>query len=299
MAGAEIQKDNDRPVAVIAGGGSLPLEVIAAAQAQGRDVFVIGIRDEADETLAPYNPLWLGWGQIGTLFSRLKDASVSDVVLIGGVSKRPDFKSVVGDLGTMRRLPRILKTLARGDNGLLQGVIRLFEDEGFRIIGAHEVAHALLMPHGTLGGHMANDAAKRDVAIGLRAARELGVLDIGQAVVVVNGRVIAAEAAEGTDAMLIRCKELRSSGRVKWSGRAGVLVKCVKPQQDLRVDLPSIGERTAELAAEAGLAGIAVDAGRVLTAGRDALIAGADAAGLFVIGVAEGDFSDQESHADV
>lgn len=289
MAVAQIS--DNKPLAVIAGSGAMPGEVIASAQAQGRKVFVVAIRGEADETLATHDPLWLDWGQIGKLANSLKAADVVDVVLIGGISKRPSFKSIVGDLGTMRRLPRIIKTLAGGDDGLLQGVIRLFEVEGFHIIGAHEIARDLLVPRGRLGIHEPDEAARRDIAIGVRAARRLGELDVGQGVVVVNGRVIAVEAAEGTDGMLCRCAELREVGRVKFSGRAGVLVKCVKPQQDLRVDLPSIGERTVELAAAAGLSGIAVDAGRVLAAGRDALIARADAQGLFVTGFGDEEFA--------
>lgn len=275
------------PVAVICGNGVLPAEVIAAAQARGRAVLVVGIKGEADPVIETLGSVaWLDWGQIGRLFTLMKNGGVRELVLIGGVSRRPDFRSVVGDLGTMRRLPRILKALKRGDDGVLQGIIRLFEEEGLRVIGAHEIAGDLLVREGALGRHLPGEAARRDIAIGARAARQLGALDIGQAAVVVNGRVIAVEAAEGTDGMLRRCAELRASGRARWQDGSGVLVKCVKPQQDLRVDLPSIGERTVELAAGAGLGGIAVDADRVLCAGRDRLIARADEAGLFVIGIA-------------
>ncbi|AXS40419.1 UDP-2,3-diacylglucosamine diphosphatase LpxI [Breoghania sp. L-A4] len=288
----------DAPVAVIAGSGTLPVEVIEAAQARGLPVFIVAIKGEADEALKAHDPLWLDWGQIGKLISSLKAAGVRDIVLIGGISRRPSFKSIVGDTGTMMRLPRIIRTLARGDDGLLQGVIRLFEAEGFRIIGAHEIAPALLAPPGALGVRTPDESHLRDIALGVRAARRLGALDIGQGAVVVNGRVVAVEAAEGTDGMLRRCAELRAAGRIKWTGRAGVLVKCVKPQQDLRVDLPSIGARTVELAAQAGLAGIAVDAGRVLAAGRAALVSKADAAGLFVTGIAADDFANIGDAAD-
>lgn len=298
MTGETLSGTGNAPVAVIAGGGVLPMAVIESARASGRAVYPVGIRDEADTALSRFDPLWVSWGQIGRMFSQMKNAGVRDVVLIGGVSKRPDFRSVAGDLGTMRRLPRILKTLARGDDGLLQGVIRIFEDEGFRVIGAHELAPGLLVGAGPLGRISWRAEHRRDLALGLRAATELGRLDIGQAAVAVNGRIIAVEAAEGTDAMLRRCAELRAAGRVKWQGRAGVLVKAVKPQQDARVDLPSIGPNTAALVAECGLSGIAVTADRVLCAERDELARIADGAGLFVAGLGPSELRELTEAAD-
>ncbi len=277
-----------RRTAVICGNGVLPGEIIAAAHKAGRDPVAVGIKGEAEAAIEDFGPaLWFDWGEIGKMLAALKRADVHDIVLIGGVKNRPDFRSILGDLGTMRRLPRILGGLRKGDDGLLKIVIDLFEADGFHVIGAHELAPALLASEGPFGRHAPDEDALRDLALASEAARTLGRLDIGQAAVAVNGRVIATEAAEGTDGMLRRCLELKEIGRVRWKGRAGVLAKCVKPGQELRVDLPSIGPKTVEMAAEIGLAGIAVDTGHVLVASRAETIALADRLGLFLYGLAD------------
>lgn len=273
-------------LAVICGNGRLPGEVIAAAAAAGRDPLAIAIRGEAEPSIEALAPtLWFDWGQIGKMLAALGERGVCDVVLIGGISRRPDFLSILGDFGTMRRLPKIVKALKLGDDGLLKGVIALFEESGIRVIGAHEIAPSMLAGRGQVGHIAVPEEGQRDLDIAGEAARALGRLDIGQAAVAVNGRVIATEAAEGTDAMLQRCLDLKAAGRVRWKGKAGVLAKCVKPGQDLRVDLPSIGPVTLDWARRLGLAGIAVDAGHVLIANRDETIRQADAAGVFLVGL--------------
>ncbi|SDU11486.1 hypothetical protein SAMN05428979_1706 [Stappia sp. ES.058] len=254
------------PVAVICGGGRLPVEVIAAAVESGRRVVAIAIKGEADERIAAYNPSYLGWGQIGKLASLLEREGCRDVVMIGSVTRRPELRQIVGDLGTMRRLPKIIASLAGGDDSILTKIIRFFEDEGFRIIGAHEVAPGLLARPGTIVGKDASAEVALDLNLAIEAVVALGRLDIGQAAVSVAGRVIAVEGAEGTDAMLDRCRTVRERGRVK--GKGGVLVKCAKPGQDMRVDLPTIGPDTIRAAANAGLSGIGIEAGRVLIAER-------------------------------
>src|SRR5690606_29701248 len=208
-----------------------------------------------------------------------------EIVLIGSVDRRPDFRSIVGDLGTMRRLPRILSALIGGDDSLLVKVIRLFEEDGFEVIGAQDLAPDLVSTAGAMVGAPPEGDVRRDLEVAERAAAELGRLDIGQGAVAVGGRVVALEAAEGTDAMLERCVELRRIGRIRAKGKAGVLVKRAKPGQDLRVDLPTIGPHTIERAAAAGLAGIAVEAGRVLIADRPRTIDAAKKAGLFLWGM--------------
>lgn len=276
------------PIGIIAGNGALPLQVIGYLRQRGRQAIVVGIKGEADERLAENAAASLGWGQIGKLFTTLKKSGCQDVLLIGGVSKRPDFSSVVGDLGTMRRLPKILSALMGGDDSLLTKVIGLFEVEGFRVVGIPDVAPALLAPYGPIGKVRADDTCRRDQNLAFQAVKRLGELDIGQAAVAVGGRVVALEGAEGTDAMVERCQILRDAGRIRAKGRAGVLVKAAKPGQDLRVDLPTIGPRTVELAANAQLAGIAVEAGRTLIAEQDTTIRLADEAGIFLFGLETG-----------
>ncbi|ADZ70530.1 LpxI family protein [Polymorphum gilvum] len=278
-----------QPIGIIAGGGALPVQIVADLRARGEPVLVVAIRDEAAPELAATADAELGWGQIGQLFKTLKRGGCDRVLLIGAVSRRPDFASVVGDLGTMRRLPTILKALIGGDDSLLTRVIGLFEADGLRVVGVPDVAPSLLAPAGRICGREPADGALRDLRLAHKAVARLGELDIGQAAVALGGRVIALEGAEGTDAMLERCAGLRASGRVRAKGRAGVLVKAAKPGQDLRVDLPTIGPRTIDLAVAAQLAGIAIEAGRSLIAQQDETVARAEAAGLFLYGLNGGE----------
>lgn len=273
------------PVALIAGNGRIPLQVAHALASAGRDCRVVAIKGEADEATRGLASAELGWGEIGRLYTFLNKSGCRDVLLIGGVSRRPDFTSILGDLGTLRRLPAIIRALAGGDDSLLTKVIGLFEVEGFRVVGIKDVAPGLLAASGVLGRIQPKDADWRDLQLALTATQKLGELDIGQAAVAVGGRVVALEGAEGTDAMLERCAELREAGRVRAKNRAGVLVKTAKPNQDLRVDLPTVGPRTIERAQSAGLAGVAVEAGGALISDREETLALADAAGLFVVGI--------------
>jgi hypothetical protein len=165
---------------------------------------------------------------------------------------------------------------------VLSRVVRFFEEKGYRVHGAGDVAPELLAGEGVLGDKRPSADDKADIEIALGVVSALGRLDVGQAAVVTRGHVIAVEAAEGTDAMLARCAELRA--RSTRRGPAGVVVKAPKPGQERRVDLPTIGPDTVRQAAAAGLAGIAVIAGQVLMAERDATIAAANEHGLFLVG---------------
>ena len=269
---------------IIAGGGAIPSYVAAAAAKAGRPVFVIGIKGEADQAIAAFPHEFLDWGQLGRLDEILRSRHGRDLVLVGSIRSRPDFKGISLDLATMRSLKDILAIIIGGDDDVLTGAIRFFERRGMRIVGAHEVATDLVVTAGPLGRVQPGRAERRDMETALRAARAIGAIDAGQAAVAVNGRVVALEAAEGTDAMLARVGALKTARRVKWEGRAGVLGKCAKPQQDLRVDMPTIGPQTVEAAVGLGLAGIAVEAGRVMIVDRAEAIRRADAAGLFVVG---------------
>jgi hypothetical protein len=163
-------------------------------------------------------------------------------------------------------------------------VVRFLEGKGYRVYGAGEVAPELLAGEGPLGAKAPSQEDRADIDTGFRVVSALGRLDVGQAAVVVKGHVLAVEAAEGTDAMIARCAELRKGAAGRRRGLAGVLVKAPKPGQEERVDLPTIGPDTVESAARAGLAGIAVAAGRVLIADRAATLAVANAHGLFLFG---------------
>jgi UDP-2,3-diacylglucosamine hydrolase len=274
------------PLGIVAGGGTVPLYVAEAAAHAGRRVFIIGIDGEADPGIAAYPHEFLKWGQIGRMQALFAEHGVGELVLIGNIRVRPDFSRFKLDLGAIRIVPKVLGLLSSGDNDLLSGVIKLFGQLGYKVIGAHEVAPDLVAREGVLGRRAPAATTRRDVSRAMQAARAIGLIDAGQAAVAVNGRIVALEAAEGTDAMLERVASLRKAGRVKWSGRAGVLAKCAKPQQDLRVDMPTIGLATVKAAAEIGLAGIAVEAGRVMIVDRAEAVKLTDRSEMFIVGQA-------------
>jgi DUF1009 family protein len=272
-------------LAVICGAGELPRVVAAAVAGQRRRVVMFPLVGWADRgVVTGYAHHWIHVGQIGR-FARLAGAEgCSEVVMIGALV-RPSLSQLRFDWSTLRALPRLARAFRAGDDGLLSEVGKIVESHGLRMRGAHEVAPDILIPAGVLGSLAPNARQQSDIARGFALLAAIGPHDIGQAVVVADGRVLAVEAAEGTDDMLARVAALRASGRVRLAGRSGVLVKAPKPGQDRRYDLPAIGLRTIEGAVAAGLAGIAVESGGAITADLQAVVSAADAAGLFLIGV--------------
>jgi hypothetical protein len=188
-------------------------------------------------------------------------------------------------LAALRPDWRAAKMLARiglralGDDGFLSAIIKEFELEGFHVVGVHDLLGSLLAPEGPLGKIAPDTQAEADIERGLEVAHALGAVDVGQAVVVQQGIVLGLEAAEGTDALIER------AGRLQGEGAGGVLVKAVKPGQERRADLPTVGVATVQACARAGLRGIAVEAGMALVIDRPAVATAADDAGLFVAGI--------------
>jgi hypothetical protein len=197
---------------------------------------------------------------------------------MAGRMRRPSLVSLRPDLWALRFLLRHCG-LKRGDDALLRALIEALGEEGFTVVGVDSLLPDLVAQAGVLGAVQPDAAALADVRLGVEAALSIGARDVGQAAVARRGRVIGREGREGTDAMLAACAGERPGTP------SGVLVKMAKPGQERRVDLPAIGPGTIAAAARAGLAGIAVEAGGALLVERDGLIAAADAAGLFVIGV--------------
>ncbi|TGY87417.1 DUF1009 domain-containing protein [Marinicauda algicola] len=270
---------------LIAGGGDLPRTLARASRGEGRLGHVVALEGFADPADFPGASV-RGIGQIGHMISDLRGAGC-DSVCFAGLVRRPDFRTLKPDWEGMKLLPRALAAAARGDDALLQVIVSAFERAGFAVIGAHEVSGRLLAPAGPLGALAPDDAAIRgDIAKAMEIAAQIGALDIGQGAVVCDGLVLAVEAQEGTDAMLARVAALPESVRGTPAARRGVLAKRPKPQQDVRIDLPTIGVSTVEGAARAGLAGIAVPAGGALVVDAGAVREAADATGLFVVGLA-------------
>jgi DUF1009 family protein len=181
----------------------------------------------------------------------------------------------------LRILPQVLAAYRGGDNHLLSGVAGAFEWQGFRLVGAHEVAPEILMPAGALSRRHPSAQERADIVQAMQLLNAIGKFDVGQAAVVAGNHVLAVEGAEGTDRMLQRVAELRSR---QVGAPGGVLVKAPKPGQDWRFDLPSIGPQTIEGAGRAGLAGIAVLAGGTIVAEPQRMTALADAQNIFVVG---------------
>jgi UDP-2,3-diacylglucosamine hydrolase len=259
---------------IVAGGGALPARLIAACQASKRDVFVLALEGQAEKSLVEGVPhRWNRLGAVGAGLVRLKEAGVAEIVLAGHV-KKPGLVALRPDSKAMAVLARLAGGLAAGDNAILSAVVRMLEDEGFRVVAAEDVLGTLLARAGPYGTLIPDDAARADIAAGIAAARTHGAADRGQAVVVRAGAVVGREDESGTDALLARS-----------AGRGGVLVKVAKPGQERRADLPAIGPDTVDNAARAGLAGIAVEAGAALVLDPGEVARRADAAGLFVVGV--------------
>ena len=271
-------------IGIIAGSGSLPREVAESIVARGGSVHVVMVDGAAEAALAMFPHTVVNWAQPGRTTAALKQAGVRDVVMLGGF-QRPSFRSARPDFGFFQMLPRVVRLLrAGGDDAVLRGLVALFERRGLKVVGVGDVAPDLLAETGVLTARAPSSQDDADAATGLALVAALGCYDIGQAVVVANGRVEAIEGAEGTDRMLKRVADVRGSAEVKVRG--GVVVKRPKPGQDLRVDLPAIGPKTMDSAAAAGLSGVAVMAGHVLCAERPRMIAAADAHRVFVAGVA-------------
>ena len=264
---------------ILAGGGTLPGRVAAAAQAAGRRVFLVGLEGFAEPAvLAPFPHEAARIGAAGRILGLLRANACGDLVLVGPV-RRPSLLDLRPDAEGARLLARIGRAAFTGDDGLLAAIVRVLGEEGFSVIGAHEILTEVVAPKGLLTRSGPDATALADIARGVAVTRALGAVDVGQGCVVQQGIVLAVEAIEGTDAMLARAATLRRPGP------GGVLVKLVKPGQDRRADLPTIGIRTVRAAAEAGVRGLAFEAGGTILAEREAMVAAADAIGLFLLGV--------------
>ena len=285
MADAEPGKD---PLAIICGGGSFPGAVAAAVASRGRRPVMFGLKGWADAAVIEcYTHHWIAIGQAGRFFRLARAENCREVLFIGAML-RPPITQVRLDWPTIRLMPHLVRCFRGGDDKLLSGVAAVAESGGARVVGVKEVAPEVFVPEGVLGRYQPSERDKSDIARALAAIAALGPFDVGQAAIVVNNNVLAVEAAEGTDNMLARIAELRRLGRVTGAPGIGVLVKAPKPGQDRRLDLPSIGPRTIENVARAGLAGLAVTAGSTMIAEPDQVIAAADREKIFMVGVREG-----------
>lgn len=271
------------PLGLIAGLGELPVAIAENAVSTGQGVYVLRLKGFEEPRLSHYPGTVVGLGEIGAVMDRLKTAGCQEVVFAGNVS-RPDFKNLKLDFKGIALLPKVIAEARKGDDALLRVLVNEFEKNGFRVIGSDAAHASLLAPEGHIAGPQPNARDFQDIDVAARVAAAAGALDIGQGCVVCDGLVLAVEAQEGTDEMLRRCANLPEAIRGNSVDRRGVLVKRPKPVQERRIDLPTTGVSTIELAAAAGLAGIAIEAGGALMLNRAMMEQRARELGIFILG---------------
>lgn len=268
---------------LIAGSGALPRLIAERRARQGAPYFVAAFEGHAPDWLADHPHVVLPFEKPGRLFKALRAAGVDTVAFAGGMA-RPKLSPLRFDMKAAALAKRIMPLIGQGDDALLRALAETFEAEGFRVVGAQDLLGGLLAPEGSIAGPAPAEPDSADIDRARALAAMVGQADVGQGAVVAAGLCLGLETLQGTDAMLRFVAETQPARRP--DGARGVLYKGPKPGQDRRTDLPAIGPETARAAAAAGLSGIAVEAGGVLLLDRDALVAEAEAAGLFLWGVA-------------
>lgn len=268
-------------LALVAGLGDLVPQTIAAARAAGWEIRVLALHPRAD--LAEENPFPIKVSRPDQVLREIRKFKATHVCAVGGMHmsdrERETFAEFAGEKDAA----------AKGDGKLSQLGSALLKILGLPFIGVHEIVADLLAPKGRIGAIAAEGDLLRTAQFAFAAACKAGTLDLGQALVVAGGRVIATEDIGGTDELLTRCRAYRERGLIGDGRGHLVLAKTSKPGQPLHVDLPAIGKRTVELAQEAGIEAIVIEAGRTLLIGRADLVAAADAAGIALIGIAAQD----------
>jgi UDP-2,3-diacylglucosamine hydrolase len=264
---------------IIAGGGDAPKRLIAACLRMKKPFHVMALEGQSDPDIGADDvPVtWLPLGAAAAALDLGRSKNITEVVMLGRV-RRPSMTELKPDWLMVQKLAKIGMN-ALGDDGLLKAVAKEFEAEGFKVLAPQDVFSDLLLPVGQLGKHAPSEAAVADIKRGVEIARALGVLDVGQSVVVQQGIILGVEAVEGTDALI------RRAGMLKREGINPVLVKLKKPQQDVRFDLPALGIETVREIMAAGFSGIAAEAGGAILLDREEVIKFADAAGLFILGI--------------
>jgi hypothetical protein len=264
---------NIQKLGILAGGGDLPRQLVEYCQRNNINYCIAGIHNHVD-TVQPdcVYPI----GHASKILRFFKNQNVTDIVFIGSV-KRPTLWSLWPDWKTLKFFVSAwLRSL--GDDGLLKALRNVLEDEGFQVHGIHKFLPGLLMPEGILGTVKPDQILQGDIQLGLKASQLLGKSDIGQAVIVKNGQIIAREDKHGTNVMI-----------EKYGAAGAILVKTCKPQQDRDLDLPTLGLKTVETCARKKMIGIVGQAGQTLLVDRDEAVALADKNNIFLMGVSLND----------
>ncbi len=275
----DINTHKDRKLGIICGGGELPNKIIKWCQKNERPYFALAIKDNANEEY--FTPdvkhQWIRLGQAGTGFNLLKQEGVKELVMIGTI-KRPTISDLIPDIRTTAFFAK-LGAKALGDDGILRAVVKEVESEQIKVIGIQEVMPDLLAPSGVITKQKPTKEDENDIKRGIEVGLTLGRLDVGQSVVIQQGLVLGVEGIEGTDKLITRCSEY------KRKGKNPILVKLRKPQQDMRVDLPTIGIKTIENAHNSGFSGIAIHTGNTLIVNQEEVVKLANKYKMFIKGI--------------
>ena len=263
------------PIGLIAGNGQFPIMFARSAHQQGRCVVAVAHEGETlpeIETVAD-RVTWVKLGQLGKTIRAFKNAGVAEAVMCGGVTKSKMFAHVRPDF---RGAMFWFKLKQRHDDSMLRALAREFEEEGIQIRESTLYVPHLVANPGCYTRRKPSKQEQLDVDVGLHIAKRIGELDVGQAIVVRDGAVVAVEAMEGTDAMIQRAGKL--------ARRNAVVIKVSKPKQDLRFDVPSVGVGTIKAMADAGCSVLAVEAGKTLIFERERMVREADAHNICMLG---------------
>ncbi|MCL1892303.1 MAG: UDP-2,3-diacylglucosamine diphosphatase LpxI [Alphaproteobacteria bacterium] len=266
-------KDNDKQIALFCGAKRLPFLVRDSLRAHGWDVFVIGLRNFCDPALKPDLVIRIGGG--GTAAKECKKRGITKLCFAGAIGHL-NLSDVRPDLWSIGILAKVIKN-QRGYESMFAALIAGIESKGFKIFGAQDLCPDLVFKPGVQTKTKPGKADLADIKRAVEVSKLIGAADIGQSVVV-DKQVLAVEAAEGTSGMLKRVEEVRKGRK-----QSGVFAKMIKPQQDLRIDLPAIGTDTLRDIAAAGLRGIVVDAGNCFVIDRDEVLAAANKANMFIL----------------
>ena len=270
---------------IIAGQGALTGHLVASLRAKDQP-FVLAEMEGFPADVPGSDPIRFRVERLVPFFDHLADLGVTRVCFAGAV-RRPRLEPELFDARTATLVPRLLAALQAGDDGALRTVIALFEEWGFTVVGAHEIAPDLLPPAGVLTRAAPMPQHHADAECGESVVEMMGREDSGQACVVAGGQIIAKEGPDGTDAMMRALLPATGDDKRLSPGpvpaqTGGILFKAPKPEQDRRADLPVIGPETALMAAEAGLAGIVIEAGGVMVLDQSRVREMLDGLGLFL-----------------
>jgi len=260
--------------------------VVDACVAQGRSFFIVALEGHADKELVAGCPHdWVRLGGAAKLADILNREKFQELVMIGSVHK-PSFAALKPDWATVKYLARIGKAWT-GEDSLLRAIASIIEEDfKIKVIGVQDILGGLVLKKGCITKQSPDEASVKDIDLGIAVAKNIGRADIGQSVVIQDGIVLCVEAFEGTDEVIRRAGELKQKRNLDPDNKPrGVLVKTAKPQQDSRLDLPTIGINTVNNVIEAGLSGIAIQAGKSLIIDIDSVRKLADEAGIFIVGV--------------